>query len=231
MYCIKCGVELAKGEKKCPLCDTRVYHPDIKIEMGERQYPVGKYPSEKGNGKVWQVLFTAAFALPAVIVALCDLRYSRAVTWSGYVIGALLLAYVSFVLPFWFKKRTPVIFVPVSFFAAGLYVLYCDLMTGGGWFLSFGFPVVGILGAVVTAVVVLMKYLPCGRYFIFGGAFVLLGGSMLLLEFLMTLTFTSVKFVGWSLYPLAALCLLGAFLIFLGICRPARETMARKFFV
>ena len=177
------------------------------------------------------MLFTVAFFIPFVIVALCDLRYSRAITWSGYVMGALLLSYVSLVLPFWFKKRNPVIFVPISFTAAGLYVLYCDLVTGGGWFLSFGFPAVGVVGAVVTAVVILMKYLPQGRYFIFGGALVALGGYMLLLEFLMVLTFSSVKFVGWSLYPLAALFLIGGLLIFLGICRPARETMARKFFV
>jgi hypothetical protein len=35
----------------------------------------------------------------------------------------------------------------------------------------------------------------------------------------------------WSLYPLTALVLLGGMLIFLAICRPARETMERKFFL
>ena len=29
MYCVKCGVELADSEKKCPLCGTPVFHPDI----------------------------------------------------------------------------------------------------------------------------------------------------------------------------------------------------------
>ena len=35
MYCIKCGVELADSEKVCPLCGTRVYHPDIEIKTAE----------------------------------------------------------------------------------------------------------------------------------------------------------------------------------------------------
>ena len=29
MYCVKCGVRLADTEKVCPLCATRVYHPDL----------------------------------------------------------------------------------------------------------------------------------------------------------------------------------------------------------
>ena len=29
MYCVNCGVELQKGVSACPLCGTRVYHPEI----------------------------------------------------------------------------------------------------------------------------------------------------------------------------------------------------------
>ena len=29
MYCVKCGVELADSQRVCPLCGTRVFHPDI----------------------------------------------------------------------------------------------------------------------------------------------------------------------------------------------------------
>ena len=52
---------------------------------------------------------------------------------------------------------------------------------------------------------------------------------MVLIEFLLKHTFGT-AFIGWSLYPLTALVLLGGFLIFLGICRPAREAMERKVF-
>ena len=33
MYCVKCGVELADSEKKCPLCGTPVFHPDILLSF------------------------------------------------------------------------------------------------------------------------------------------------------------------------------------------------------
>ena len=39
MYCIKCGVALAESEEKCPLCGTRVYHPDLEIPHGDPLFP------------------------------------------------------------------------------------------------------------------------------------------------------------------------------------------------
>ena len=39
MYCVKCGVELADTENKCPLCGTSVYHPDIVRDKAEPTYP------------------------------------------------------------------------------------------------------------------------------------------------------------------------------------------------
>ncbi len=56
-----------------------------------------------------------------------------------------------------------------------------------------------------------------------------LGVFMPVLEGLLCIAF-QIPVTGWSVYPLTALFLLGGFLIFLGICRPAREAMRRKFF-
>ena len=39
------------------------------------------------------------------------------------------------------------------------------------------------------------------------------------------------NFTGWSWYPLVALVLLGSTLIFLALCRPAREAAERKLFL
>jgi hypothetical protein len=70
-----------------------------------------------------------------------------------------------------------------------------------------------------------------GRLYIFGGALVALGGVMLLVEHLIAITFHVGRFALWSLYPMTALVLVGGLLIFLAICRPARETMERKIFL
>ena len=231
MYCIKCGVELADSEKKCPLCTTVVYHPDLPMPEAEGAYPKDKHPENGKKNSVWPAaVLSVAYLIPLVTVFMCDLHVNGGVTWSGYVMGALLLTYVMFILPRWFRNPNPVVFVPIFFAATGGYVLYIDLTLKGGWFLSFAFPVVTMLGVYITAVVALTRYLKRGKLFVFGGLFALLGVSVLPMEFLANYTFGVEKFMGWFVYPMTPLIVLGGFLIFLGIYRPARETMARLFY-
>ncbi len=143
MYCINCGVKLGDSEKKCPLCGVVPYHPDLPKVEGKPLYPANRYPATEVNSKVAQQVLLVLFLLTMVTTLLIDLRINGLVTWSGYVIGALGLTYVIAVLPGWFKKPNPVVFVPCGFVAAGLYLLYIDLATAGNWFLSFAFPVTG----------------------------------------------------------------------------------------
>lgn len=231
MYCIQCGVKLADTENKCPLCGTVPYHPTIRRTEAAPLYPQDRYPVIKINR--WGALITAttAFLLPLLITLLCDLRINGHVTWSGYSMGALAVLYILTVLPFWFKAPNPVIFVPCDFAAALLYLLYINLATGGHWFMRFAFPAVGFLCLLVTAVVTLLRYTRRGRLYIFGGAAVLLGAFMPLMELLLNITFSRLHYAAWSIYPMTALILLGGMLIFLAICRPARETMEQKFFL
>lgn len=231
MYCIKCGVKLADSEKVCPLCATRVFHPDLPQQEGKPLYPHDRLPPAQTRSKGPLVVVTALFLLPIFIVLLCDLQLSGQVTWSGFVVGAILTAYVILVLPYWFLKPNPVVFVACDFAAAIVYLLYINFATGGNWFLTFAFPVAVGLGLLVTAVVTLLRYVPKGALYILGGAFIALGGFMLLVEFLLGLTFSLGKFIGWSLYPLIVLVLLGGVLIFLAANRPARESVERKLFL
>ena len=231
MYCIKCGVELADTEKTCPLCATRVFHPDIQQPEAVPLYPQGQEQTAAPSARGGMIITTAAFLLPMLITLQCDLQINGRVTWAGFVIGALLLAYVSFVLPFWFKKPNPVVFVPCSFGMLGIYLMYIDYVTAGGWwFLTFGLPVTGFMCLLVTAVVTLSKYVRKGYLYIYGGALAALGAFFPVMGFLLNLTFREPGFAFWSLYPATTLVLLGGTLIFLAICRPARQTMQQKLF-
>lgn len=231
MYCVKCGVKLADTEKLCPLCGTVVFHPEIHRDAGTAMYPNGKRPKSPTRS-VWPlIIFSAAFLLPIFIVLLCDLQLNGELTWAGYVVGALITSYVILVLPMWFRNPNPVIFVPVGFATAALYILYINFATGGNWYLPFALPVTAGVCAIVTAAVALIRYVKRGKLFIFGGAFIATGGLTLLTEFLINYTFGFSRFIGWSLYPLTTFALLGGILIFLAICRPARESMERIFFI
>lgn len=230
MYCIQCGVKLADTEKRCPLCGTVPFHPDIPREQGTPLYPPDRYPRQQVSRKGVLGVVTILLMIPMLITLICDLGINARITWSGYVIGALGLGYVAAVLPLWFRRPNPAIFVPCDFLAVGAYVLYIDLSLKGGWFLGFAFPVIGYLGLLVSTVVILIRYTRRGALYIYGGALMALGAFLPLMELLMVITFRLPGFIGWSLYPLVALMLLGGALIFLAICRPARESAQRKLF-
>ncbi|MBE6763086.1 MAG: hypothetical protein E7553_01835 [Ruminococcaceae bacterium] len=231
MYCVQCGVKLADSQKSCPLCGTVVCHPSFDRSKAEPLFPENRLPPKPHRSLGGTILTTVSFLIVSVTLLICDLNIAHSVTWSGYVLGALLIIYNAFVLPSWFRNPNPVIFVPIAFATVVVYLLYIDLVTNGDWFLSFAFPVAGGIGLVVTAVVALLYYVKRGQLFIFGGACIALGVYLLPIEFLAKATFHVSRFIGWSLYPMNVLVLLGGFLLFLGICRPAREAMQRLFFM
>lgn len=230
MYCIKCGVKLADTEAKCPLCGTDPLHPDIQRSSVPPLYPKERHPGVRPKSGAINGSILFLFFLPLLITFLVDWQTDHRLSWFGFVAGALVLLYVSLALPRWFRKPNPVIFVPCSLVAVLGYLLYIDLATDGGWFLPFALPITAGIGLILCTVVVLLRYLRRGRLYIFGGAFMALGAWMPLTEFLLTITFHR-AFVGWSVYPFAALFLLGGLLIYLAINRSAREMMERKLFL
>lgn len=230
MYCIQCGVKLSDTEKACPLCGTVCFHPDIFRPKAEPLYPHDRKPQPQVSAYGVMSAMTVLFLIPLLITLLCDLRLSGTITWSGYAAGAIILVYEIFLLPGWFRKPNPVIFVPCGFAALGLYLLCINWHVDGNWFLPFAFPLLGGLCVIFTVLVTLLRYLKRGKFYIFGGCTLALGLFMPVIEFLAILTFDQPP-VAWSVYPFVTLVLLGGYLIFLGICRPARESMERKFFL
>ena len=229
MYCVKCGVKLADTEEKCPLCDTALGAPIVRREPGKTLYPQNRYPkaSVKHGAVNGAILFL--FMIPLLVTFFVDLQTGH-LDWFWYVSGALVVTYVVLALPMWFRRPNPVIFVPCGFGAAALYLWLIQMLTQGNWFFSFALPVTAAFGLIVTTVVVLLRYVRKGRLYILGGAMITMGAVMVLMEVLLTVTF-SVPFAGWSVYPLIVLALLGGMLIFLAINSTARERMERKFFI
>ena len=229
MYCIKCGVKLADTEKKCPLCNTIVCHPEFQQTAKRPLYPSGKMPKSNSGSKALNGAVIILFFIPLLVCFFADLSLDGKLEWFGYVAGALLISYIAFALPLWFKKPNPIIFVPCDFVVIGFYLLYINLATSGKWFLSFALPVVSGMCLITCTVVTLLYYLRRGRLYILGGAFMALGAFMLLIEFLLGNTF-DLPIIGWSIYPLVVLSLFGGMLIYLAINNAAREILERKLF-
>lgn len=230
MYCINCGVELADSEKVCPLCGTRVYHPDFVNKSAEPNYPVGKNEEVKVNYRGVMFIVTLTFAAVFAQLLICEFSFPSTNSWVGLAIGGVLLFYIIVCLPLWFKKPNPAIFVPCDYAAIIIYVLYICLTLHGHWFLSFAFPVIGANAIIVITVVVLIHYLRRGYLYIFGGALIAHGAFMVLLEFLIGVTFLNDPSLRWSYFPLAACSIIGLGLIVIAICKPLRESLKKKLF-
>ena len=227
MYCVKCGVELSESEKKCPLCHTPVYLPGYVPNEDERPYPKFEKP-EKVNPRGIYFIISFVCIISAAISFLCDLNLGDGITWSGYVIGAIALFYILLILPGWFRRYNPAIFIPCDFLAIGLYLAYINLATGGKWFLTFAFPLTGAATLIISSITILSYYLKRGYLYIWGGAFIAAGAFCPVLELLSHITFGG-DYIKWGIYPLVALFLIGIMLIVIAIVKPFRESLCRIF--
>lgn len=228
MYCVKCGVELADSEKMCPLCKTPVYYPEGN-NTAESTYPSYEPVKIKDGIKGVSFLVSIAHLIAATISVLCDYNVNREINWSDYVIGALLLSYLTFVLPSWFRRPSPAIFVPCDFLGAGLYLLYINIKCGGNWFLPFAMPVCAFMALIVSSVAILIYYLRAGYLYIFGGAFILGSVFFIVTEALLNASFFPGRALLWSPYPCAAFFLIGISLIVIAIVKPFRESLYKIF--
>lgn len=229
MYCIKCGAKLADTEKKCPLCLTAVYHPDLPRQSAEELYPKDKMPRTTSKRAVLGGAILFLFMIPLVICFFADTWPDKRLDWFGYALGGIAVAYLVLAFPVWFKKRHPIILLPCDFAASILYVWYISYATGGEWFWTFALPVALGVAVILCGTVTLLRSLKRGKLYVLGGAIILFGGWMVLMEWLMELTF-GIPFIGWSMYPFITLAFLGGMLLYLAMNSIAREKLERKLF-
>ncbi len=235
MYCIKCGVELANGAKRCPLCGTPVIIPEeLREEAAAAAPDPSLYPENRVQEKVnhWTILvvLTILSLLPSLLCMLIDLRLNNHIVWSGYVSCSLLLVYTIVILPFWFQKRKPYPFILADGIAIGILLAYICIKNGGHWFFTLALPIILILLIMIEIAFWTLRgnrmdpLLLVGLFFVAGGIF------NVLLETMICITF-HVRFTFWSFYPLIALGLIGAGLIFIAMRPALRKTLYKKFFV
>ena len=230
MFCIKCGAQLSDGQTICPICNTRVYHPDFEITE-KSTYPKDNFVPEKLNRRGLMFVITVLCLVPVLLPVMLELSWYQSIVWSGYVAGGTVLLYVAFLLPWWFRHPNPVIFVPCSFAACIIYLFYISYQTGGDWFLPFAMPLTVSMGAMVSAVVTLHYYIGRGKLYSYGGFFIALGIWCGLLEMLIRLTFDVYTVFTWSVAPLTVFFIVGMLLIIVGIVKPFRESLRRVFYV
>ena len=230
MYCIKCGAKLSDGQTICPICETKVYHPDLTIK-DEPTYPKIPFESEEYNRTGLMIVISAIFFVLLIVPIILELNWHWEISWSGYSAIGTLIFYVAFVMPYWFKRPNPVIFTPATFaLVIGLLLFIC-LKTGEKWFMPFAFPVVGSFGLIVTATTAVLHYVKKGCLYTVGAMLIAVALWSVYLEYAIHKVFAVSHLFWWSLAPLTILSVSGIFLIIIAIIKPLKENLRRIFFV
>lgn len=228
MYCVKCGVKLTDGAKACPLCQTPVLYSDG--AAAEERYS-DRYPAEHRHGKyVLLALLTAVIVAAGLIcLILCLKTFGRA-SWSGYVLLGLALAWIVLILPLWFRRWHPFVFLSVDIAAICGFLVYVNGVTGGHWFLPFAFPVTMLMGALLLAAVALFRRVQRGRLRLTAVLIICVGLSCMLIELFEHIAFGTKMFL-WSLYCVSVFGAIGLFLLIASLIPPLKAFLERKFFI
>ncbi len=230
MYCVKCGVKLQDSVQQCPLCGTPVWNPDTgAAKLAETTYS-DIHPRHYRESRLPFMVVVTVLSVIAVTV-LQSIFYGVFGNFglSGLISLGVLLAYVLFVLPFWFERPFLPAFSVVDHLAIAAYVYYICRWTGGHWFIKFALPLLVMSCILITYMICVLKYVRKGKIFYYGGSLILLGIGLTLVEFFQHLYVGSDMFI-WSQFYLIGLGVAGLLLIVIGLIRPLREALERHFF-
>jgi len=146
MYCIKCGVELEDGAKRCPLCETPV--PEIK-GLEEKKF-VKEYPIininlyEMKMKKVKKAIFLSFFTIS--IISILEVLFQNLIMygkleWGYYAIPSILIFDLGlFVFLDSYRMRTNLFLLLSGFIAYFLLLDFGDEKLT--WSLRLGIPIV-----------------------------------------------------------------------------------------
>lgn len=232
-YCVHCGVELAKSEARCPLCGTVVYDPQEPWKRPERMpYPeVSETLRPHMDRRFFASMGGVILLIPLVITMLCDLLSTGAVTWSAYVAGALMLLYVVFVLPFFFKRFRAFPCLSLDCLAVLLYLLGIQYALGESWFLPVALPIT-LVCSLCFLVPVLIFTQERGVSFLTKVASILFaaGTAVIGIEIVLSLHGLGTVSLKWSPFALVPCFVLGAAALMLKKRVKLREQIRRRLY-
>lgn len=226
-YCVNCGVELNPGAAACPLCGTPAWHPPETPKTDP--YFTTKSPVVAHEPRMALAAIISSMLLSvAVCCGFLNLVVMTRHAWSLYIIGAVVMLWIWFVLPL--VLRLPdFLKLTLDVAAVGIYVYLISLSIGGAWFFGLALPIVCIVGVLVFLLGFLMRD---GRHSYLSRLSLGIGAAGLLtlgVEYFTDLFLHGVWTPGWSLI-VAVSCI--ALIVPLQIIRHVpvlREEVRRRF--
>lgn len=135
-YCVRCGVELQKNMKACPLCHTEVVLPgDMDPPEGIRAFPDRMPPKRRPAvnlvpSRSFLFLVTFILVVPLLVTLIIDLTVNHGVTWSFYPMASLALLWILIAYPALLRKPSFLQILSMDIGAVMLFLVSMDLYSG-----------------------------------------------------------------------------------------------------
>lgn len=232
-YCIKCGVKLENSESECPLCQTKVYHPDlVQTDHAIPPFPIeAEHSSNKIRYKYKILIATFIILHPTLLTVICDYSINNRIVWSNIVVAAVLLIYSIIFIPLIFQKKDIFYYLSFDFAALLLFQKYISSVFSGKWFLAFSLPLTCSVMLIIALVLLIKRIKKPSNLFIAALIFLLSGFECILLEFLVNNCFTTNTHLLWSYYPAATFIITGAILLIFDRNKRLNDKIKKTFFI
>lgn len=229
-YCVNCGVELEKSEKKCPLCGVAAVNPAELPDDCARAFPERRDILEHAfDRQLWVQVVSVLLAVPAVICLVANILVSNAVTWSLYVIGGMAVSWVFCVSPFLFKKYFPLLWIVAGTLATLGYLYLIEILSPGeGWFIPLALPIVLGVAVLSLALLLLIQKGILKELYAAAGVFAAVGILTTLIELSISLNATGAVHLAWSWYSLVSCLAMAVVLAIIERRLLVKEKLKRK---
>lgn len=232
-YCVHCGVELDTSEKCCPLCLTPVNDPASPLKSTKPPYPSRTETVDKHIDRRFGIRLTSILLLiPMAVVLVCDLAVSGGVTWSLYVMGALLCLSCWVLLPLAYNAPRPYLYIQTDISSIALYLLLISLITDGlRWYLPLALPMTLMAGASATVITLIIRRASLIGLDKVAGILVTLAFLLIGFETAIDNYLGSVVNLNWSPYAFAALIATGLALHFVEKNANLKESIRKRLYI
>lgn len=231
-YCVNCGVELAAGEKSCPLCGVEAVNPLKPYDpTAERPYP-SKHETVMHRAirivAAWVLLVLSG--IPVITMLLVDLVADGRLDWSLLPVASIVLGYMVFVFPCLFKRPKVWLFMLFGTVETAVYLFVLHVLIGGNWYYLFALPVTFITGAAAIGVYLMVSAKKPSYTLKITIVLVILAVFTLLLQLLIELCFFRRIRFDWSIYTAIALSMLSIAVVIAGNLYRRNERFRKKMF-
>ncbi len=228
-YCVKCGVELAETEKKCPLCSTRIESIQ-KSTAPRRAYPP-KREKIAGRSPGAAIVVLLFLLIPALICIINDFRADGVLGWSLHLLAAEACIYTYVIPPLYLKKQKALISLSMDVTVTGLALTLIGYLTHNtSWLLPLGIPLSLLAGLLIFGLIKISKTCLATLHKIAIGM-AALGLVSAITEALSTEYLYRSLFLNWSLYVMAPLAVVAGILTYIEHDKAIKDKIARRIFI